>query len=293
MLTTSDGIRLFPSGGEIPDLRARAHPTRPLSALGQTSTMTETHATLVLLRHGQSTWNLENLFTGWYDADLTEQGRAEASAAGPAMADAGVAPTVLHTSLQTRAIRTANLALDAMGRLWVPVRRSWRLNERHYGALQGLDKKQTTEKYGKEQVFEWRRSYDTPPPPLEPDDERHPRFDERYADLPADVLPASECLADVVARMLPYWYDGIVPDLRAGHTVLVVAHGNSLRALIKHLDGISDDDIAEVNLPTGVPMRYELGPDMVPVQRLPLTDRYLGDAEAAQRAAEAVARQAG
>ena len=250
-------------------------------------------STLVLLRHGQSTWNLENLFTGWYDADLTEQGRAEASAAGPAMAAAGVGPTVLHTSLQTRAIRTANLALDAMGRLWVPVRRSWRLNERHYGALQGLDKKQTTEKYGKDQVFEWRRSYDTPPPPLDLDDERHPRFDERYAGLPADVLPASECLADVVDRMLPYWYDAIVPDLRAGNTVLVVAHGNSLRALIKHLDGISDADIADVNLPTGVPMRYELGPDMTPVERVPLTERYLGDAEAAKAAAEAVARQAG
>lgn len=250
-------------------------------------------STLVLLRHGQSTWNLENLFTGWYDADLTDQGRAEASAAGPAMAEAGVAPTLVHTSLQTRAIRTANLALDAMGRLWIPVRRSWRLNERHYGALQGMDKKQTTETYGAEQVFEWRRSYDTPPPPLDPDDERHPRFDERYAGLPADVLPASECLADVVDRMLPWWYDAIVPDLRAGHTVLVVAHGNSLRALIKHLDGISDADIAEVNLPTGVPMRYELGPDMSPVQRLPLTDRYLGDAEAAKAAADAVARQAG
>ena len=262
----------------------------PRSPLGQTGTMT---STLVLLRHGQSTWNLENLFTGWYDADLTEQGRAEASAAGPAMTAAAVAPTVVHTSLQTRAIRTANLALDEMGRLWVPVRRSWRLNERHYGALQGMDKKETTEKYGKEQVFEWRRSYDTPPPKLELDDPRHPRFDERYGSLPADVLPASECLADVVDRMLPYWYDGIVPDLRAGHTVLVVAHGNSLRALIKHLDAISDADIADVNLPTGVPIRYELDEAMVPTERLALTDRYLGDAEAAKAAAEAVARQAG
>jgi len=250
-------------------------------------------STLVLLRHGQSTWNLENLFTGWYDADLTDQGRAEASAAGPAMAAAGVAPTVLHTSMQTRAIRTANLALDAMDRLWVPVRRSWRLNERHYGALQGMDKKETTEKYGKDQVFEWRRSYDIPPPKLELDDPRHPRFDERYASLPADVLPASECLADVVERMLPYWYDDIVPDLDAGHTVLVVAHGNSLRALIKHLDAISDADIADVNLPTGVPIRFELDDAMVPTKRLALTARYLGDAEAAKAAAEAVARQAG
>lgn len=258
--------------------------------MGQTWEMS---AQLVLLRHGQSTWNLENLFTGWYDADLTEKGRAEASAAGPAMIDAGVSPDVVHTSRQVRAIRTANLALDAMDRLWVPVRRSWRLNERHYGTLQGLDKKQTTEKYGKDQVFEWRRSYDTPPPALGLDDERHPRFDPRYADLPPDVLPASECLADVVARMLPYWYDGIVPDLRAGRTVLIVAHGNSLRALIKHLDGISDADIAELNLPTGVPIRYELDDDMVPTKDMPLTERYLGDAEAAAAAAEAVARQAG
>ncbi|MCD9624544.1 phosphoglyceromutase [Rhabdothermincola salaria] len=250
-------------------------------------------ARLVLLRHGQSTWNLENLFTGWYDADLTDQGRAEAEAAGPAMADAGITPTVLHTSLQVRAIRTANLALDAMGLLWLPVRRSWRLNERHYGQLQGQNKKEATEQFGKEQVFEWRRSYDTPPEPLDMDDERHPRFDPRYADLPPDVLPRSECLEDVVARMLPYWYDGIVPDLRAGHTVLVVAHGNSLRALIKHLDGISDADIAEVNLPTGVPMLYELDDAMMPAEAKALPDRYLGDAEAAKAAADAVARQAG
>jgi 2,3-bisphosphoglycerate-dependent phosphoglycerate mutase len=195
--------------------------------------------------------------------------------------------------MQVRAIRTANLALDGIDRLWVPVRRSWRLNERHYGALQGMDKKETTEKYGKDQVFEWRRSYDIPPPKLELDDPRHPRFDERYASLPADVLPASECLADVVDRMLPYWYDDIVPDLHAGHTVLVVAHGNSLRALIKHLDAISDADIADVNLPTGVPIRYELDDAMVPTKRLALTDRYLGDADAAKAAAEAVARQAG
>jgi 2,3-bisphosphoglycerate-dependent phosphoglycerate mutase len=258
--------------------------------VGQTEPMT---STLVLVRHGQSTWNLENLFTGWYDADLTDQGRAEAAAAGVAMAAAGIEPTVLHTSMQTRAIRTANLALDEMDRLWIPVRRSWRLNERHYGALQGQDKKQATEEFGKEQVFEWRRSYDTPPPKLTLDDERHPANDPRYAELPPDVLPASECLADVVARMLPYWFDDIVPDLQAGHTTLVVAHGNSLRALIKHLDGISDADIAEVNLPTGVPMLYELGVDMRPLEVKPLVDRYLGDAEAAKAAAEAVAKQAG
>lgn len=250
-------------------------------------------ASLVLLRHGQSTWNLENLFTGWYDADLSEQGREEARAAGRALGAAGAVPSVLHTSLQTRAIRTANLALEELDRLWLPVRRSWRLNERHYGGLQGLDKKATADKYGLDQVKVWRRSYDVPPPPLDLDDERHPRFDPRYAGLPPDVLPASECLADVVARMLPYWYDGIVPDLRAGHTVLVVAHGNSLRALVKHLDGISDADIAELNLPTGVPIHYELDDDLAPAKSLDIVERFLGDAEAAKAAAEAVARQAG
>ena len=249
---------------------------------------------LVLLRHGQSTWNQENLFTGWYDADLTEQGRTEAAAAGRAMADAGVELDVLHTTVQVRAIRTANLALDEMGLLWLPVRRSWRLNERSYGALQGKDKKQTTDEHGAEMVKVWRRSYDVPPPPLALDDPRHPRFDPRYAGLPPDLLPASECLADVVDRMMPYWYDDIVPDLAAGRTVLVTAHGNSLRALVKHLDGISDPDIAEVNLPTGVPMLFELGDDFLPLERgLTVDARYLGDAEAAKAAAEAVARQAG
>ena len=260
--------------------------------LGQTGTMSE-NSTLILLRHGQSTWNLENLFTGWYDADLTEAGQAEAAAAGEALDEAGIAPTVVHTSLQTRAIRTANLALDRMGRLWLPVRRSWRLNERHYGDLQGQNKKEATDKFGKDQVFEWRRSYDIPPPPLDNDDPRHPRFDDRYANLPADVLPASECLADVVKRMLPYWYDDIVPDLRAGNVVLVVAHGNSLRALIKHLDGISDEAIADVNLPTGVPIHYELNASMTPTKKLSLEQRYVGDAEKAKAAAEAVAKQAG
>ena len=251
-------------------------------------------STLVLVRHGQSTWNLENLFTGWYDADLTDQGRAEATAAGVALTEAGITPDVVHTSLQIRAIRTANLALDAMepGRLWIPVRRSWRLNERHYGDLQGRDKKETTEKYGADQVFEWRRRYDVPPPPLDLDDERHSRNDPRYARLPTDVIPASECLKDVVNRMLPYWFDDIVPDLWDRRTTLVVAHGNSLRALVKHLDIISDDDIAKVNLPTGVPLRYELDDDFRPVEDKPLDERYLGDVEAARAAAEAVARQA-
>jgi 2,3-bisphosphoglycerate-dependent phosphoglycerate mutase len=248
--------------------------------------------TLILLRHGQSTWNQENLFTGWYDADLTEQGRAEGRAAGTALVEAGIEPDVVHTSLQVRAIRTAQLALDEMGRLWLPVRRSWRLNERSYGALQGQDKAQTTAEFGADQVKIWRRSYDVPPPALELDDPRHPRFDPRYGGLPADLLPATECLADVVARMLPYWYDALVPDLAAGRTVLVAAHGNSLRALIKHLDGISDDDIAELNLPTGVPLRYELDDEFAPAQDLAIDQRYLGDAEAAREAAEAVARQA-
>jgi len=252
-------------------------------------------ARLVLIRHGQSQWNLENLFTGWYDADLSELGEVEAAGAGAAMTDAQVLPDVVHTSLQTRAIRTANLALQTMApnRLWIPVRRSWRLNERHYGDLQGKNKKEASEKFGPDQIKVWRRSYDVPPPPLDADDERHPRFDPRYADLPSDLLPASECLADVVERMLPYWFDAIIPDLRTHGVVLVVAHGNSLRALIKHLDGISDDDIAELNLPTGVPILYELDDDMRPADGAALEDRYLGDAVAAKAAAEAVARQAG
>jgi 2,3-bisphosphoglycerate-dependent phosphoglycerate mutase len=250
-------------------------------------------ATLVLLRHGQSEWNLSNLFTGWHDVDLTPQGEAEAEASGGYLLDAGILPDVVHTSLQKRAIRTAELSLRRCDRMWIPVRRSWRLNERHYGALQGLDKKETAERYGADQVFEWRRSYDVPPPPLEPDDERHPRHDPRYADLPPDVLPASECLKDVVARMLPYWYDAIVPDLRAGRIVLVAAHGNSLRALVKHLDGISDDDIPALNLPTGVPLVYRLDDDLAADPVDSVDQRYLGDPEAAKAAAEAVARQAG
>ncbi|WP_334142708.1 phosphoglyceromutase [Rhabdothermincola sp.] len=249
--------------------------------------------TLVLLRHGESEWNKANLFTGWFDADLSERGREEAVQGGQDLAAAGIEPDVVHTSVQTRAIRTANLALDQLGRLWIPVRRSWRLNERHYGALQGLDKRETTERYGAEQVKIWRRSYDVPPPPLDRDDERHARFDPRYRSLPPDALPASECLRDVVTRMLPWWYDAIVPDLRAGATVLVVAHGNSLRALIKHLDGISDTDIAELNLPTGRPLRYELDEALRPTRDVPVLERVVGDVEAAKAAAEAVARQAG
>jgi 2,3-bisphosphoglycerate-dependent phosphoglycerate mutase len=243
---------------------------------------------LLLLRHGQSTWNLENLFTGWTDVGLTEQGEDEAREAGRLMKEEGLVPDVLHTSVLVRAIKTAELTLEVMGLQYLPVRRSWRLNERHYGALQGLNKKETAAAHGDEQVLLWRRSYDIPPPPLELEDERHARNDPRYRDLPPDLIPATECLEDVVVRMLPYWHDNIVPDLRAGHLPLVVAHGNSLRALVKHLDGISDEEIVDLNIPTGVPLLYELDGDMVPV-----ASRYLGDPEAARAAAEAVARQAG
>jgi 2,3-bisphosphoglycerate-dependent phosphoglycerate mutase len=247
---------------------------------------------LVLVRHGESEWNRLNLFTGWYDADLSEKGREQAVQAGRDLAAAGIEPDVVHTSRQVRAIRTADLALDELDRLWIPVRRSWRLNERHYGDLQGKNKKETAEQWGADKVKEWRRAYDIPPPPLAEDDDRHPRFDARYRDLPPDVLPASECLKDVVERMLPWWYDGIVPDLRRGATVLVAAHGNSLRALIKHLDRISDDDIVELNLPTGVPFRYELDEDFVPLKDVDVLERVVGDAEAARSAAEAVSNQA-
>jgi 2,3-bisphosphoglycerate-dependent phosphoglycerate mutase len=243
--------------------------------------------TLVLLRHGQSTWNAENLFTGWHDVDLTERGEAEARAGGRLLGEGSFDVDVVHTSLQKRAIRTANLALEELDRLWVPQRRHWRLNERHYGDLQGRNKAETTATYGAEKVKVWRRSYDIPPPPLAEDDERHPRHDPRYAMLPPDLLPASECLKDVVERMLPYWYDAVVPDLVEGRVVLLAAHGNSLRALVKHLDGISDDEIVDVNIPTGIPLVYELDERLRPV-----SSRYL-DPEAAARGAEEVAKQAG
>lgn len=246
-------------------------------------------STLVLLRHGESTWNLENRFTGWVDVDLSARGVEEGREAGRLMAAEGLVFDVVHTSLLLRAIKTADIVLEVMGLAWIPVRRHWRLNERHYGALQGLDKKETAARHGAEQVHVWRRSYDVPPPALGPDDERHPRFDRRYAALAPEQLPATECLADVVDRMLPYWYDGIVPDIRDGKRVLVVAHGNSLRALVKHLDGISDEEIPSLNIPTGLPLVYELGDDLRPLA----PGRYLGDPEAAARAAEAVARQAG
>lgn len=249
-------------------------------------------STLVLLRHGQSQWNLDNRFTGWWDADLSPLGEQEARAAGPLLTDAGILPDVVHTSLQTRAIRTANLALEAMGRIWIPVHRSWRLNERHYGDLTGLDKAETTAKHGADQVKVWRRAYDIPPPPISATNAFDPGADPRYAELDPAAIPATECLKDVVERAWPYFEDAIVPDLRAGRVVLVAAHGNSLRAIAKVLDGISDDDIAELNLPTGVPIVYELGNDLRPTEAKHPLERCLGDPEAIKAAAEAVAKQA-
>jgi 2,3-bisphosphoglycerate-dependent phosphoglycerate mutase len=249
-------------------------------------------ATLVLLRHGQSTWNAENLFTGWVDVDLSERGEQEARRAGSLLAEARLDLSVVHTSVLTRAIRTAELALHAAGLSWLPVRRHWRLNERHYGALQGLDKKQVAAEHGPEQLKAWRRGYATPPPPLAEAERLRAAADPRYRDVPAEALPASECLADVVRRALPYWEDALVPDLLAagarGSAVLVVAHGNSLRALRKHLDGTSDDNITGLEIPTGFPYVYELGDDLSV-----RSARYLGDPEEVAGAAEAVARQAG
>jgi 2,3-bisphosphoglycerate-dependent phosphoglycerate mutase len=227
--------------------------------------------TLILLRHGRSEWNTKDLFTGWVDVDLDETGEAEAAAAGRALRAAGLLPTVVHTSLLTRAIRTADLALAELNALWIPVRRSWRLNERHYGDLQGKNKAETKAQYGEEQFLAWRRSYATPPPPLTDGDPRSAAHDPRYAGLPPDVIPATECLADVVKRLLPYWEDALAPDLLAGHIVLVAAHGNSLRALRKHLDSISDADIVGLEIPTGVPMVYELDNRLNPVTRTELT----------------------
>ena len=226
--------------------------------------MSDSTYTLVLLRHGESTWNALNQFTGWVDVDLSEKGVAEAVRGGELLRDAGLLPDVVHTSLLRRAIKTSQIALDACDRHWIPVTRNWRLNERHYGALQGKNKKQTLEAYGEEQFMLWRRSYDVPPPPIEDGSEWSQADDARYAGLPPELRPKTECLADVVDRMLPYWYDGIVPDLRTGATVLVTAHGNSLRALVKHLDGISDEAIAGQNIPTGIPLVYTLNADLVP-----------------------------
>jgi 2,3-bisphosphoglycerate-dependent phosphoglycerate mutase len=245
--------------------------------------------TMVILRHGESTWNQLNLFTGWHDVPLSERGEAEAVRAGETLAAEGLWFDVVHTSVLTRAVQTANLTLAALGQPWLPVERSWRLNERHYGALQGLDKKATAERHGTEQTKLWRRSYDVPPPAIARDDPEHPGHDRRYRLLPPDVLPATECLKDVVVRVLPYWHDAVVPHLRAGLSVLVVAHGNSLRALVKHLEGISDEDIAELNIPTGVPRLYQLDDADLEVT----SARYLGDPDAVAAAAAAVAQQAG
>ena len=243
--------------------------------------------TLILLRHGDSEWNAKNLFTGWVDVDLSAKGEAEARHGGELLVAAGLLPDVVHTSVLRRAIRTAEIALLAADRHWIPVRRSWRLNERHYGALQGKDKAATRREFGDEQFMLWRRSYDVPPPPIADDDPLSQSDDPRYASLPPEARPKTECLKDVVARMLPYWYDAVVPDLNTGQNVLVVAHGNSLRALVKHLDGISDAAIAELNIPTGIPLVYELDDDFKPVTR---GGRYL-DPEAAAEAVEAVKNQ--
>ena len=242
---------------------------------------------LVLLRHGESEWNAQDLFTGWVDVPLSAKGEKEAQDGGELLASSGVLPDVVHTSVLRRAISTANLALDACDRHWIPVRRDWHLNERHYGALQGKNKKQTRDEFGEEQFMLWRRSYDTPPPPLPVEDEWSQYDDPRYRELPPELRPATECLADVVDRMLPYWYDAIVPDLLAERRVLVVAHGNSLRALVKHLDGLSESAVVALNIPTGIPLRYDLDAELRPTGA---GGHYL-DPAAATEAIEAVKNQ--
>ena len=244
-------------------------------------------ATLVLLRHGESVWNAEGLFTGWVDVDLSAKGESEATRGGDLLLDADITPDVVHTSLLKRAIRTANISLDVADLLWIPVKRSWRLNERHYGALQGKNKAQTREEYGEEQFMIWRRSYDTPPPPIKDDDPLSQVNDLRYAELPSELIPRSECLADVVDRFLPYWYDAIVPDLAANKTVMVAAHGNSLRGMVKHLDDLTDEQVVGLNIPTGIPLVYELDDDFAPLKR---GGEYL-DPRAAKAAIEAVKNQ--
>jgi 2,3-bisphosphoglycerate-dependent phosphoglycerate mutase len=241
---------------------------------------------LVLLRHGQSTWNQENRFTGWTDVDLTELGREEAQTAGRLLRESGDVFDIAYTSVLKRALRTCWIVLDELDQLWIPMERDWRLNERHYGALQGLNKAETAAKHGADQTHIWRRSYDIPPPPLALDDERHPAHDPRYASLRPEDRPATESLKDTVARFLPYWNGTIAPAIRQGRRVLIVAHGNSLRALVKHLDGISDEAIADLNIPTGIPLVYELDDRLSPVEHY-----YLGDQAAAARAADAVAKQ--
>jgi 2,3-bisphosphoglycerate-dependent phosphoglycerate mutase len=242
---------------------------------------------LVLIRHGESTWNKENRFTGWTDVDLSDKGREEARAAGQLLKHEGYAFDLVFTSVLKRAIRTANIVLDELDQLWLPVQRSWRLNERHYGALQGLNKSETAARHGEAQVKIWRRAYDIPPPPLTADDPRHPSRDPRYRGLAAADLPLTESLKDTVARFLPYWHESMAPQITAGQRLIVVAHGNSLRALVKYLDHVSDSDIVELNIPTGIPLVYELDAALKP-----LKSYYLGDADAARKAAAAVAQQA-
>jgi 2,3-bisphosphoglycerate-dependent phosphoglycerate mutase len=241
---------------------------------------------VVLLRHGESEWNKENRFTGWHDVDLSERGREEAKAAGQLLKREGFTFDQSYTSVLKRAIRTLNIALEEMGLLWIPVQRSWRLNERHYGSLQGLNKAETAAKFGDDQVKIWRRSYDIPPPPLEKTDTRFPAFDPRYADVPRAALPATECLKDTVARFVPYWQDVIAPSIKAGRKVIVAAHGNSLRALVKYLDNMSDKDIIEYNIPTGVPLVYQLDANLEPLRK-----DYLGDAAEIEAKMAAVANQ--
>lgn len=241
---------------------------------------------LVLLRHGQSAWNLENRFTGWVDVDLSEQGVQEAQNAAELLKEAGISFDYAFTSVLKRAIRTLWIVMDGMDLMWVPVERSWRLNERHYGALQGLNKQEMADKFGAEQVLAWRRSYNVPPPELKPDDPRHPKFDPRYQGLDQRILPASESLELTLKRTLPFWQDAIVPKVRAGHRVLIAAHGNSLRALVKYLDNISDKDIVGLNIPTGFPLIYELDESLCPIRHY-----YLGNPEEVQRAQEAVKQQ--
>lgn len=241
---------------------------------------------VVLLRHGESTWNMENRFTGWTDVDLSEKGIAEAHAAGKLLRDSGYRFDLAYTSVLKRAIRTLWIVMDEMDLMWIPVIRNWRLNERHYGALQGLNKAETAEKYGEAQVKLWRRSYSTQPPALEKSDERWPGHDPRYADVPEADLPLTECLKDTVARFVPYWEGTIAPTVKAGKKVIVTAHGNSLRALVKYLDGVSDEEITELNIPTGIPLLYKLDENLRPISHT-----YLGDPEAAARAAAAVANQ--
>ena len=243
-------------------------------------------ATLILLRHGQSDWNLQNRFTGWVDVDLSEVGMAEAAAGGDAMVAEGLQIDMLFTSVLKRAIRTANIALDRLDQLWVPVERSWRLNERHYGSLTGLNKSETAAKYGEDQVLVWRRSYATPPPPMADDDPQHPKLDRRYNDVDPADLPVAESLALTLDRVLPYWHGTIVPELTDGRTVMIAAHGNSLRALVKHLDQMSDEEIVKLNIPTGVPLLYRLDDNQGVLE-----SRYLGDADAIAAAAAAVANQ--